>query len=405
MRSFEFVQSLQKVPEYVVLEGDTINLICRPMFATDSDKVEIVGNTAKYVIDGGLIHSLEGNIAFTKNESVAILTIYNITHDDGDVFICRTPAQYLTIKVLYTPVDYPRLTSNYTPQYVCDDGSRGPFQFNCTTEAGDPPVNMTLYIEKEGEILSINTVDFNIKRMDNFIHLSFVTYLNSSFNDARLVCSINQQLPAPYENYRKSSFIDLSPRALLHINPSNYTITKENEVISLTCTSNINGSLLEWRDIPFGDTRYNTSSVTGSIQLIIFEYGSNFNGSMTVQCRSSCGGRVISQGVTISLTNEILERKNENGVKMQFNLVAIVSSLITTAIIISISVFVVLRCKTKRGRLRVPNHSSTSSHVYHRSIAMQGSTTQDISDYCEITDEAKFKYDQELYLVPDQHCL
>ena len=113
------------------------------------------------------------------------------------------------------------------------------------------------------------------------------------------MCSVTQQLPDPYPSFQRSCFFEISPQVSIHIDPSNYTITKEGEIITLTCASNVSGVLLEWTGIPLEESQYNINRINDSLQLVIFNYGSNINGSISLQCNGSYGGRVISRNVSI----------------------------------------------------------------------------------------------------------
>ena len=298
-RSFHFVESMRDVQEHTVLEGDTVDLICPEPSSAETVGIEGLHAVA-YVTNGVLTpRFLNDNITFTKQNSSVVLTFNKVKRNNTDEFICRTPRKYLILKVLYSPTDYPLLTTGYEPQVFINDNIQGPYQFNCTTEEGDPPVDISLYIEKDGRKQQVNSADYNITQENNLKSLSFVTYLNSSFNDARLVCSVTQQLPDPYQNYQKYCFFEISPQVSVNIHPSNYTITMEGEIITLTCTSNVSGVVLKWTDIPLEESQYNINRINDSLQLVIFNYGSNINGSISLQCNGSYGGRVISRNVSI----------------------------------------------------------------------------------------------------------
>ncbi|XP_071841140.1 uncharacterized protein [Apostichopus japonicus] len=198
------------------------------------------------------------------------------------------------------PEEYPRCTSNYELPIFFSDQLQVPFEFNCTTEEGNPVVNIFLYYETDGKQKQVHSTDLIITEQQLSKSRSFSTFLDSSFNKSSFICRVIQQLPAPYQSYNKScSFGPLSTFSV-SINPSRYTVnTNKRENITLTCTSNVSGVVLKWTDIPLEDWQYNITKINDSLQLKIFDYGSSANGSITINCRASYGGRNVSEDITI----------------------------------------------------------------------------------------------------------
>ena len=162
---------------------------------------------------------------------------------------------------------------------------------------------MTMSIDFGDKEKKYLKTDPTMNTTNNSLSLSYSSYLDSSFNNATFVCTVTQQLPAPYHNYNHScSFgpMTLLPTFSLSVYPSHYTVnTNTKETITLKCTSNVSDVVLEWTNIPLEDWRYNISRTNGSIELKIFDYDPNVDESITAQCSGFYGVRNLSQIVRI----------------------------------------------------------------------------------------------------------
>ncbi|PIK39787.1 hypothetical protein BSL78_23365 [Apostichopus japonicus] len=176
-RSFTFTDYSRKIYPREVLEGDTIELICQQH---TTDECQIVGEDKEYVRNGSLIPSLPDNIIFTRTDLACILTIINVSRNNEDNFICRHPTtKHLHVEVMYSPPEeYPRCISNYELPIVFSDQLQVPFEFNCTTEEGNPAVNIYLYVETDGRQQQVNsTLDLINTEQQLSKSRSFSTYL------------------------------------------------------------------------------------------------------------------------------------------------------------------------------------------------------------------------------------
>ncbi|XP_071823023.1 uncharacterized protein [Apostichopus japonicus] len=427
--SFIFTKGSRKI-YHEVLEGDTIDLICQQPI---TDECYIAGDDKEYVRNGSLIPYLPDHIIFNRNDSACILTIINVSRDNQDKFICRYPVfKYLIVKVIYSPPEeYPRCLSNYELPMFFSDQLQVPFEFNCTTEEGDPAVNISLYVQTDGRQKQVNSTDLIITERQLSKSRSFSTYLDSSSNNSSLICRVIQHLPAPYQSYSKSC--SFGPLVILStfsvsINPSRYTVdTNKRENITLTCTSNVSGVELEWTDIPLKSCQYNITKINDSLQLKIFEYGSSIDGSINFHCSGSYGGRNIFNHASVHFV-----------ISHHFDLCHLMILALSCIIIVLVTLLLRLYCRRCVCRLATSSSSSSpsSSHaigqfprsnttytttirpesthvgehktneddpqVYAHSLTLNQNTEEEAAKYADISENSKYNYDRQLYLVPSQ---
>ncbi|XP_071841114.1 uncharacterized protein [Apostichopus japonicus] len=424
---------------YSVLEGAEIRFICNPM---DIKKMLITTTLSTLVNSGNLEEALSKEFDFECNETSCALTIKQIERKHGDEYDCSYPKKSLTIKVLSSPShDYPMCNSSYTSNTFFLDSFQEPFHFSCLSAEGFPAVNISLSVNHgDDEINNISDENLTIYETNETVLLSYSSYLDSTFNNSTFVCTVTQQLPAPYHSYNKScSFgpLMLLPVFSVSIHPSHYTVTtKSTENITLMCTSNVSGVELEWTNIPLNDLNYNITRINDSSQLKIFDYGSSIDLPIIIQCSGSYGGRTVSQYATIgsASTDEHIHLPT-----------LIIAALIVFVILVIIAIVLVLigvlkTRKTKKQQLpamSLTDTGQTRSHLssqgntqsplpgtytttvspesmnmqhrrmkedllYARSITLNQQNEKETEQYFDINEVASFTYDKEDYLVPNQ---
>ncbi|XP_071840236.1 uncharacterized protein [Apostichopus japonicus] len=423
---------------YTVLQGDRVGLLCSP---NDVDDIKIF-TTGSLVASGRLEEPVSDEFDFECNETSCTLSIKQVEKKHADIYTCYLPQTSLKIEVLSSPSqDYPVCNSSYTNHTFFLDSFQEPFCFSCLSEEGFPAVNMSLSVNHgDGEINNISDENLTIYETNETVLISYSSYLDSSFNNSTFVCTVTQQLPAPYHSYNKScSFGPLMlPVFSVSIHPSYYTVTTKNtENIILMCTSNVSGVVLEWTNIPLDDWNYNITRINDSSQLKILDYGSSIDLPITMQCSGSYGGITVSQYATIDIasTDEHI----------------ILSTLITAVLIVFVILVIIaivleligvlINRKTKKQQLpamsltdtgltrsnlssqgntqsplpvtyttTVSPESMNMQHrrmnedlLYARSITLQQETEKETEQYFDINEVASFTYDKDDYLDPSQH--
>ncbi|XP_071840821.1 uncharacterized protein [Apostichopus japonicus] len=401
---------------FAILEGDRVDLSCG--IDADNRIVTISNRTEDLVVHGNLMESIrDDDMLFQCNESTCTLTILKLERSHRGDYFCLYPFRYLTINVLYSPEpnSYPVCTSSFnTSSFFL----REQFHFSCLSGEGNPPIKMTAYVHYvDGKIdrLSLDQTWITTNQSDHSVSLSYLPYLDSKFNHSIFVCHVTQQLPAPYQSYKKScSFgpLVILPTFSVSIYPSRYRVNTDNnrENITLTCTSNVSGVVLEWTDIPLEDWQYNISMNNNLLQLKILNYSSDIDGFIIVQCSGSMGGRTISQYATIdTVSTNILQT-------------VLIVSISFVILIIIVVVFILLRKRKKSGTEKNSKNKHRTmaavnqdgkhlqqtyryfSQVNDRSItAQQQITEQETAGGSDTYENSQFNYDQELYLVPGQN--
>ncbi|PIK59171.1 hypothetical protein BSL78_03917 [Apostichopus japonicus] len=229
----------------------------------------------------------------------------------------------------------------------------------------------------------------------------------------------------------------LLPTFSVSIYPSHYTVTTNStENITLICTSNVSGVVLEWTNIPLDDVDYNIIRINDSLQLKIFDYGASIDLPITIQCSGSYGGITVSRYATINS-----ESTYEHGLSLGevMALIVLVILVIIAIVLVLIGVLKNRRIKAKKQQLpsmiltdtgqtrsnlssqgntqsplpyttTVSRESMNMQHrrmnedlLYARSITLQQQTETETEQYFDINDVASFTYDKDDYLVPNQH--
>ncbi|PIK42180.1 hypothetical protein BSL78_20959 [Apostichopus japonicus] len=405
----------------------------------------IINTESTLVYLGRLEGAFSDEFDFECNDTSCALTIKQIERKHEDEYECRFPKRSLMIQVLSSPShDYPVCNSSYTNNTFFLDSFQEPFYFSCLSEEANPPVIISLSVNHgDDEINNKTDGNLTIYKTSETVSLSYSSYLDSSFNNSTFVCTVTQQLPAPYHSYNKSC--SFGPLMLLTvfsvwIHPSDhYTVTTEStENITLMCSSNVSGVVLEWTNIPLDDWGFNITRINDSLQLNIFDYGSSIDLPITMQCSGSYGGKTVSRYAIIDYASTD---------EYKFLPTIIIAALIVFVTLVIIALVLVLigvlknrKTKTKKPQLPAmiladtgQTHSNLSSQgntqspipgtytttvspgnmnmqhrrkekdiLYARSIALQQHTEKETEQYFDINEVASFTYDKEDYLVPNQ---
>ncbi|XP_071839812.1 uncharacterized protein [Apostichopus japonicus] len=392
---------------YSVLEGDTIRFSCNPR---NIKNMLITTTESTLVYLGSLDEALSDEFAFECNETNCALTIKQIERKHGDEYDCSYPKKSLIIEVLSSPShDYPVCNSSYTSTTFFLDSFQEPFNFSCLSAVGFPAVNISLSVNHgDGEINNISDENVTIYETNETVSLSYSSYLDSSFNNSTFVCTVTQQLPAPYQSYNKScSFGPLKlPVFSVSIHPSYYTVTTNStENITLMCTSNVSGVVLEWTNIPLDDWNYNITRIKDSLQLKIIDYGASIDLPITIQCSGSYGGITMSQNATIGSASTYEQIHLPTIIIIL--IIAAIAIVVIIAIIVVLQIGVLINRKRKRkkqqfhalsltdtaGRTRSPNDNNANNvNVGHgevnddRHSSLNDATSNMIQDDTEMVD-------------------
>ncbi|PIK42182.1 hypothetical protein BSL78_20961 [Apostichopus japonicus] len=347
---------------------------------------------SQLVTSGRLKESLSNEFDFECNGSSCTLSIKQVEKKHADIYTCYFPLRSLKIEVLSSPSqDYPVCNSSYTSTTFFLIRSRAVL-FSCLSEEANPPVNISLSVNHgNGEINNISDESETISKANETVSLSYSSYLDSSFNNSSLVCTVTQQLPAPYYSYNKScSFGPLMlPVFSVWVHPSHYTVTTTStENITLMCSSNVSGVVLEWTNIPLDDWDYNISRINDSLLLKLFDYGSSIDQPITIQCSGWYGGRTVSRYATIDYasTDEHIHLPT-----------SIIAALVVFVVLVIIAIVLVLigvlkKRQRKTNKQQIPAIILTDTGQTRSNLSSQGNTQSPLPGTYTTTVSPKYEY-------------
>ncbi|KAJ8021648.1 hypothetical protein HOLleu_38911 [Holothuria leucospilota] len=447
-----------RVPALTLREGTKVTLTCPKSSGSVVYITLILGERYVTLIDSSNVTDISHKYGFTETQSNKYaFAINSISRNDEGVYQCSNGLVSRTraITVIYGPSERsPQCSSNYNSPIIFYDeiNDDRPIVFNCSTERGKPPVTVKIYFN--GQEVTSHLEITNETRTDKESMLtahSLPQQVNDTLQNRHFVCNVTQQLPSPYDDYQGScSFgpLHLLSGVSLSVSPSNVTVRDEDNV-TLTCTSNVTGVKIEWNNIPSGKyivTKYNRSSVLTVLSFKPASYGTIF-----VECIGSYGSRTVTANTSLFLMfnaeghEDENYKKGANGILITLFVVLIVSTCIG---ILPVSMALcILRNKRKRkerpretlpdnnilGEISTSGHSrgqetsinntsnktytttvrpesqdsekvhvdNISTQIYHRTIVMDEPSPSN-TKYYDISSKQTVLYDSSGYLIPDE---
>lgn len=297
---------------YTVLEGKSVSLICEPV---DTSSVDI-STVHEYLVElGSLIEGLSAEYNFNCNRTTCALTIGKVERRHENKYSCFDPEKSLVMKVIFSPSDSsPVCNCSYETGTYLLGSSQVPFFFSCSSEEGNPPINITLSLDYgDGRAKDI-TMDPNVTvvRQRQSIAILYTPLLDASFDNVVVFCYVNQQLPDPYPNFMSfCSSVNLTLPEFSVAIISSHVYVKQNVAtnITLTCGSDIRDVALEWSDTKYKTNRMNETA----IELIITDYVSRGKEPLFIQCYGSYGGKVSSASITIGVDGPLEDQHRHIG--------------------------------------------------------------------------------------------
>lgn len=241
---------------------------------------------------------------------------------------------------MYSPSNhYPVCSSSYDSLTFFLNSSQEQFTFICVSETGHPSIIFSLHIKYEINGRTVQTNEYDLTTLNgsrSHVSLVYSPYLDSSFDNATLECTVSQQLPNNANFVRSCSLGPLTlPAFSISIHSSELYDTSfvKDEIIALTCTSNFSGVSLEWTYISLDDWQYNISK-TDDLKLIIYNV-SREDESTVVECSGSYGKRKVSQTARIYDALKIRQPDIFSDFPFFFPVVAFVTLAISSLAIIT----------------------------------------------------------------------
>lgn len=311
-----------------VFEGDTINLVCElPLDNVGRCKIHTVETL---LVDAGRpVEGLSNDFKFSRSDTTCELKIMQVNRTHSDTYWCRYPVKSAVMKVMYNPKEGPSCISNYdSNEYFADPFS--PFEFNCSSNEGDPAINISISVVGSDEGITSQVLDeqVTVNRNTESVVLSYSPYLDSSFSNSEIYCSVTQHLPAPYQSYRRncsSGRLTLLPTFSLSVEPDQYTFKiDKRENINITCSSNVTDVSVEWivNNTDSG-LQYSIKSINNTSVLHIWYTGSSEMKSFSAQCKGSYGGKFKFQNVLIHF-EESVNSSEQNSAYLLTSLVFVI---------------------------------------------------------------------------------
>ncbi|KAJ8022163.1 hypothetical protein HOLleu_39575 [Holothuria leucospilota] len=221
--------------------------------------------------------------------------LHDMGKQDGGNYYCtqilqpygKTRLLYVTLKVVKFPK--PICSTNYRYPVIFHDEMKDSFQFNCSTETGDPPLEIEMFVDDV--ILSPD----RSWTKNGVTTLSVITYMAEDLNSSTCSCSVRQELPFPYnERYEETcSFgpMHVLPGFDITISPSS-AFFKEGDNVTFTCMSNVSGVEKKWQNITRG--KYTITNNGERSYLNVLDLKPPLSGRIALECEGSYGSRVVT---------------------------------------------------------------------------------------------------------------
>ncbi|KAJ8022164.1 hypothetical protein HOLleu_39576 [Holothuria leucospilota] len=224
-------------------------------------------------------------------------TLYDMGKQDGGNYYCSQILQpygrprllYVILKVVKIPKEKPICSTNYRYPVIFHDEMKDNFEFNCSTETGNPPLKIDIFVDD-----AIFSPDTSWTK-NGVTTLSTITYMTEGLNNSTYSCSVRQELPFPY-NERYEETCSFGP---MHILPGfNITITptsaffKEGDNVTFTCMSNVSGVEKKWQNITRG--KYTITNNGERSYLNVLDLKPPLSGRIALECQGSYGSRLVT---------------------------------------------------------------------------------------------------------------